>query len=118
MEVPSNTVDTGWFKLGSRPGEKGSAVITGHFNGEYGEKGVFSDLGKLKKGDKVYIQDSKGISLAFVVLESRMYNPGYAEEVFSRSDGSYLNLITCDGVWDESKKSYSKRLVVFANVAQ
>ncbi len=116
MEVPSNTVDVGWFKLGSHPGEKGSAVVAGHIDGENGEKGVFANLYKLKDGDKLYVEDNKGVSIAFVVRESRMYNPGYADEVFSRNDNTYLNLVTCDGVWDGVKKSYNKRLVVFADL--
>jgi sortase A len=118
MAVPSNTVDVGWFKLGPRPGEKGSAVIAGHFDGENGEAGVFINLYKLKKGDKLYIEDSKGTSIAFVVQESRTYDPGYADDVFSRNDGAHLNLVTCDGVWNGVKKSYSKRLVIFADIAR
>ena len=116
MEVPGNSVDVGWFKLGPRPGEKGSAVIAGHLDGENGEAGVFINLYKLKAGDKLYTEDNKGISVAFVVRESRTYNPGYAEEVFSSSGSAHLNLITCDGVWDGVKKSYSKRLVIFADI--
>lgn len=116
MEVPSNIADVGWFKLGSKPGEKGSAVIAGHFNGPNGETGVFADLFKLKEGDRMYIEDDQGKSLTFVVRESRLYDPGYADEVFSKSDGAHLNLITCDGTWDGDKKSYSKRLVVFADL--
>ncbi len=116
MAVPSNTVDVGWFDLGPRPGEKGSAVIAGHLDGENGEAGVFINLYKLKKSDKLYIEDSKGTSIAFVVQESRTYDPGYADDVFSGSDSAHLNLITCDGVWNGVKKSYSKRLVVFADI--
>lgn len=116
MEVPNNTVDVGWFKLGARPGDRGSAVIAGHFDGENGEVGVFTNLNKLKTGDKLYIEDGYGASITFVVRESRIYNPGFAEEVFSLSDSAHLNLITCDGVWDGSKKSFSKRLVVFADI--
>lgn len=116
MEVPSNAINVGWFTLGSRPGEKGSAVISGHFDSQNDEVGVFANLHKLKKGDKLYAEDSKGISTIFVVKESRIYDPGYAEDVFTRSDGTYLTLITCDGVWDGDTKSYSKRLVVFADL--
>ncbi len=116
MDVPSNTVDVGWFKLGSRPGEKGSAVISGHFDGKNGEAGVFTNLNKLRKGDNIYIQDDKGRYISFIVRESRTYDPGYAEEVFSVNDTAHLNLITCDGVWDGAKKSYTKRLVVFADI--
>jgi len=115
MDVPSNTVDVGWFRLGSRPGEKGSAVISGHFDSQNGEPGVFANLHKLKKGDKMYIEDDKGKLIIFIVRESRIYNTGYAEEIFSLNDGTHLNLITCDGVWDGAKKSYSKRLVIFAD---
>lgn len=117
MDVPSNTVDVGWFKFGSRPGEKGSAVIDGHFNNENGEAGVFFNLYKLKQGDKLYTEDDRGIMTTFIVQKSRAYDPGYAEEVFSSSDSAHLNLITCDGMWDGTKKSYSKRLVVFADIA-
>ena len=115
MEVPNNIVDVGWFDLGSRPGENGSAVIAGHFNGENGKAGVFSNLHKLKVGDKFYIEDNYGATISFVVRASRAYDPGYADDVFSRNDSAHLNLITCDGVWDEAKKTYSKRLVVFAD---
>ncbi|MDQ3008010.1 MAG: sortase, partial [bacterium] len=116
MESPSNTIDVGWFDLGPRPGEKGSAVIAGHVDGEHGEVGVFANLYKLKKGDKVYIRDSNEKSLTFIVTESRRYDSGYAEEVFSRNDEASLNLITCDGVWDGVNKSYTKRLVVFTEI--
>ncbi|HSX40130.1 MAG TPA: class F sortase [Candidatus Saccharimonadales bacterium] len=116
MDVPSNTVDVGWFKLGVHPGERGSAVIAGHFDGENGATAVFSDLYKLKEGDKLYIEDAKGKTITFVVRTSRIYDPGYADEVFSANDIAHLNLITCDGVWEGSKKSYSKRLVVFSDI--
>lgn len=118
MAVPSNTVDVGWFKLGPRPGEIGSAVIAGHFDGKNGDSGVFANLHKLKAGDKLYIKNDKGEATTFVVRESRIYNPGYAEEVFSLNDSAHLNLVTCDGVWNGNKKSYSKRLVVFADIAR
>lgn len=116
MEVPSNAINVGWFKLGPRPGEKGSAVIAGHFDGDNGGAGIFTNLNKLREGDELYIETNKGTSVAFVVRESRTYDPGHADEVFSRSDGAHLNLITCDGVWDGVKKSYSKRLVVFTDI--
>jgi LPXTG-site transpeptidase (sortase) family protein len=117
MEVPDNAVDVGWFKLGPRPGEKGSAVIAGHFDGQNGEPGVFTKLNMLTKGDKLYVKNNIGITTTFIVRENRIYNPGYAEEVFSSNDGTHVNLVTCDGVWDGKAKSYTKRLVVFTDKA-
>lgn len=116
MDVPSNIVDVGWYEFGTRPGEKGSAVIAGHFDGRNGEIGVFANLHKLQKGDKLYIEDEKGKSIAFMVQKITTYNPGYADIVFNQNDSAHLNLITCGGIWDETEKSYSKRLVVFADI--
>jgi len=118
MEIPSNSVDVGWFKFGSLPGEKGSAVIAGHLDGENGGAGVFINLYKLRPGDKLYVKNDKGETTTFVVRENRIYNPGYADDVFSLNDSAHLNLVTCDGVWDGVKKSYNKRLVVFTDAIQ
>ncbi|MBF0208752.1 MAG: class F sortase [Oligoflexia bacterium] len=116
MEVPDNVATVGWFKLGPLPGERGSAVLAGHFDGINGEKGVFTDLDKLKIGDEISIKDSNGAFSTFSVREIRIFNPGYEESVFRASESAHLNLITCDGVWDGAVKSYNKRLVVFADM--
>ena len=116
MGVPVNNIDVGWFNLGPRPGERGSAVIAGHLDGTNGEEAVFSNLNKLKMGDKVYVVDENGNTVSFTVEGNQEYDVGYADEIFSRNDGTYFNLITCDGIWDGIKKSYSKRLVVFTTI--
>jgi len=116
MEVPSNITDVGWFKLGSKPGEKGSAVMAGHLNGAGDKMGVFADLDKLKIGDKVSVVDDRGASITFVVRKTGVFDFGYEDEVFSRNDGVYLNLITCDGGWDKAENSYKQRLVVFTEM--
>ena len=78
---------------------------------------MFDNLYKLTPGDKIYVEDEKGATTTFVVRESQKYNPNAdALKVFISNDGkSHLNLITCEGVWDKVFKSYSKRLVVFAD---
>ncbi len=116
MDVPTSVKDVGWYKYGPNPGNKGSAVVAGHLDGENGETGVFINLNKLQKGDILSVLDDQGQAITFVVRETRTYNqneqPG---EVFYSSDGVHLNLVTCFGAWDKSRGSYSKRLVVFAN---
>lgn len=117
MGVPVNATDVGWYKFGPGPGEKGSAVISGHFDEGNGAAAVFNNLNKLKTGDKIAVINNLGKTITFVVRESRLYDPGYANEVFLPNDkGTHLNLVTCDGVWDGFKKSYTKRLVVFADM--
>jgi LPXTG-site transpeptidase (sortase) family protein len=118
MAVPADTDQVGWLGVGTKPGEVGSAVMTGHLTGENEVKGVFANLNRLRAGDELLIEKYGGEVVTFVVQESKTYDPGYAEEVFSRNDGTYLNLITCDGLWDEDEESYSKRLVVFAEIKQ
>lgn len=118
MDTPKGPAEVAWFSLGTRPGESGSAVITGHYGTwKNGQGSVFDNLHKLKKSDNIYIEDEKGETISFVVRESRNYEPSAdAVDVFSSDDErSHLNLITCEGNWNKDSKSYSKRLVVFAD---
>ena len=117
MDVKSDPDSVYWYEFGPRPGEKGNAVIAGHY-GWIGDKGsVFNNLNKLNKGDKILIIDENGIVITFIVSGSRDYTPeADASAVFKSSDGkSHLNLITCEGVWDNVKKTRSSRLVVFTD---
>ena len=117
MGAPKERANVAWFDLGPRPGESGSAVISGHYGRQNWKGSVFDDLHKLRKGDKIYIEDFNGQVVSFEVRENRRYDPNEdALEVFGSSDGkSHLNLITCEGVWDESIQQYPKRLVVFTD---
>lgn len=117
MNIPKSQDDVAWFMLGPRPGEKGSAVIAGHYGWKDGKASVFDNLYKLRKDDKLYVEDDKGAIISFVVRESRRYDPkADASDVFDSNDGKpHLNLITCEGVWDKVSQSYSERLVVFTD---
>ena len=117
MDIGPDPDSVAWYKPGPRPGESGSAVIAGHY-GWIGEKGaVFNNIHTLVKGDEILVIDNKNITTTFVVRESREYDPDAdAENVFKSTDGkSHLNLITCEGVLLESQKTYSSRLVIFAD---
>lgn len=117
MGAPKNYRDVAWFELGQRPGENGNAVIAGHYGWKDNKPSAFDNLYKLRKGDKIYVEDDKGVTVTFVVNKAVRYSPNdLATEVFVSSDGkSHLNLITCEGIWNKLAKSYSKRLVIFAD---
>ena len=117
MDVPEDPSDAAWLDRGPRPGEKGTAVIDGHFGWKNDIPAVFDDLAKLQKGDKLYVEDQNGVSTIFVVREVRAYGATEnASDVFTSSDGrAHLNLITCEGVWSKVSQSYSNRLVVFTD---
>jgi sortase A len=118
MDVPTGPDNTAWYKLGPRPGEKGSAVIDGHSGWKNGIPAVFDNLNKLRKGDKIYVEDQAGVTFTFVVREIRTYDPNAdAGQVFySKDNQAHLNLITCEGAWNEITKSRSERLVIFTDL--
>jgi LPXTG-site transpeptidase (sortase) family protein len=118
MDTPKGPDNVAWFNLGSRPGEDGSAVIAGHYGTWKNGKGsVFDNLHKLQPGDKIITEDENGVIVTFIVRESRNFDPkADASDVFSSDDErAHLNLITCEGTWNKDSKSYSERLVVFAD---
>jgi len=119
VDVPKGKLNAAWFNLWPRPGEIGSAIIVGHYGiFKNGITTVFNNLYKLKLGDKIYTEDKNGKTTIFVVRKFQTYNSNdNAVDVFTSNDGkAHLNLITCEGVWDKISKSYSKRLIVFADL--
>ena len=118
--TPGNFMHVAWFNLGPRPGESGNAIFTGHYGWKDKQPSVFNRLYKLRQGDKLYVLDDKGVVVPFVVRESRRYDSTVdASSVFSSSDGkAHLNLITCEGDWNDAAKSYPVRLVVFTDRGQ
>lgn len=117
MDSPIGPDEAGWYNLGPKPGESGSAVIDGHSGWKDGIPAVFDNLHKLSKGDKIFVEDEKGSVVTFVVREIRKYSPtADASDVFGSTDGNaHLNLITCGGIWDKISRSSSERLIVFAD---
>jgi len=119
MESPNSPSGTAWYNLGKKPGETGSAVIAGHFGTwKGGEGSVFDKLNQLKVGDKLSVIDEAGVTVTFVVRESRKFkSEADATDIFRSNDGlAHLNLITCQGTWNKKTKSYPDRLVVFADL--
>jgi sortase A len=117
VAVPVGPSDVAWFDLSVRPGVPGSAVIDGHSGWKDNVEAVFDNLYKLKKGDKIYVQNSDGVTITFIVQSLQSYDAeAKVPAIFNSTDGfSHLNLITCDGIWNPITKTHSQRLVVFSN---
>ncbi|MBX4200758.1 class F sortase [Candidatus Parcubacteria bacterium] len=118
VDTPKGPSEVAWYKLGPRPGDEGSAILTGHFGPWLdGSHSVFDNLEDIKTGDKIYVKDDKGNTKIFEVKSRREYNPDdKASEVFNDSSGMHLNLITCHGDWLANQKTYNKRLVIFTEL--
>lgn len=116
MSVPADAKSVGWFKGGPRPGEDGNSVIAGHLD-TIESTAVFWNLRKLKAGDYIYVTDENAKELEFKInrIESYPVDSAPLDRIFGASDGSHLNLITCDGTWNPQKHAYNKRLVVYSD---
>ena len=118
VDVPRGPNNAAWFNLGPQPGDKGNAVLVGHYGiWKNGTPTVFNNLSKLRQGDKISIKDKAGVTITFIVRELKVYSlSADATAVFiANDDQAHLNLITCEGTWNKVSKSYANRLVVFAD---
>ncbi len=61
MDVPIGSINVAWFALGPPPGEKGSAVIGGHYGIDNGVPYVFYNLNKVVVGDKIYVENDRSV---------------------------------------------------------
>ena len=118
MGVPNNFTDVAWYKNGPAPGMRGSAVIDGHVDNGLGLAGVFKHLSDVRVGDDVYVERKDGTKVHFKVFSVVSYNYKMVplDLVFRRTDGVYLNLITCEGNWVKGEKTYDQRLIVYTKL--
>ncbi len=120
LDAPKDPRGVGWYERSARFGSKGVSVVDGHSGWIGNRPATFDSLGKVAIGDKIFILDGGGSAIVFVVRKVRIYGEhDDTTSVFISTDGaSHLNLITCEGTWDEAKQSYAGRLVVFADKEQ
>ncbi len=120
MDVPRGYDSTGWYQYGPRPGEPGSAVITGHVDSPTAPA-VFWDLRSVTPGVELLVETNDGVTHRFVVTEVTVYPREELplDRIFERASGTYLNLITCDqdSPFDKTRREYGRLLVVYADAA-
>lgn len=113
MDVPDgNSRNVGWYKSGTIPGNVGSAVIDAHVFA------AFRKLRYLSVGSEVYVENSAGDRLKFVVNDSRVYQLGELTSgmLFGKKDTRRLNLITCAGEPTSDGSTFTHRLVVYTTL--
>lgn len=118
MGVPTKYDRVGILTPWTKPGEKGNAVMAGHFD-HYTGPAVFYGLRKLKPGDDIYVSNRSGTELRFRVSQVESYETAKAplEQIFNQSgDIPQLNLITCAGKFKKKTQEHSRRLVVFSKL--
>ena len=117
MDVPSTYRTVAWYERGPNPGMKGNAVIAGHLDSQTGPA-VFYRLGDLQPGDEIIVVAHDGEELRFAVtgVEAFDANSAPRDNVFGPASTANLNLITCEGSFDQTSRQYDKRLVVYSTL--
>ncbi|HVS79878.1 MAG TPA: class F sortase [Candidatus Paceibacterota bacterium] len=116
MAVPKSFQQVGWYKYGAMPGNSGSAVLAGHVDNGLSLAGVFKKLKNIGVGDAISVTDDAGDVATFEVTgtSSLDYKSSDTSAIFKKGGPAVLTLITCDGDWVQSDKTYDARLIVTA----
>jgi sortase (surface protein transpeptidase) len=119
VEVPTRWDEAGWYALGPRPGDPGSAVILGHVDSTRGPA-VFFRLRELRRGDQVMVTRADGSSVRFVVQRTARHDKRRfpTDEVYYPTLTSTLRLVTCGGEFDATAGHYRSNIIVFAEAAK
>lgn len=117
LKAPANVFDTGWYKDSSRPGEAGAMVVDGHVSGPT-KGGVFKNLSKLAKGDKVEVERGDGSKFTYTVQATKVFDADKLDmssvmvPIVPGKPG--LNIITCAGKFNKTTNTFEQRTVVYA----
>ncbi|UPZ30616.1 class F sortase [Streptomyces sp. LRE541] len=119
VEVPPVEADdrAGWYRHSPTPGQVGPSVILGHVTvGTYGE-GVFRDLRRLRRGDRIEARLENGTAAEFTVSGVRTVAQARfpTEDVYGDVGRPELRLITCGG--PRSGDGYRDSVIVFAELS-
>ncbi len=118
VKAPGNIFDVGWYDNSSKPSDAGGAVfLDGHISGPT-KHGVFYDIKKLQKGDKVEVETGDGAKYTYSVVGQEVFDANkvdMSKALVSKVPGKQgLNMMSCFGKYDSKKGLYSQRIMVYA----
>ncbi|MFD0293488.1 class F sortase [Streptomyces sp. NPDC127118] len=118
LDVPpaGNRNVVGWYRDGTPPGSRGSAIVAGHVDDAQGPS-VFYDLGALRKGSTVEVVRQDGRTAVFSLDAIEVYeNDDFPDErVYGAASFASLRLITCGGGFSK-ETGYEGNVVVYAHL--
>ncbi|MFF1683681.1 MULTISPECIES: class F sortase [unclassified Streptomyces] len=107
----------GWYGGGTKPGERGTALLVGHVDTDT-RPAVFYRLSSAKPGDKVRVARVDGSVAEFTVDDVQVFSrerfdaqKAYGQRQSGRAE---LRLITCGGSFDRASHTYTANVVVSA----
>jgi sortase A len=117
MVVPEKGLTVGWYKYGTKIGDKGNAVIAGHYDTKEGPT-IFYNLSKVNIGDEILVSDSAGTEYTYVVDKTEIFTvAGFpVKEIYGKGGKARLILITCNGSYESETGSYTHRFVAYSEL--
>lgn len=116
MATPSNIAFTGWYVKSVAPGADGLSIINGHAGGRYID-GVFKNLKHLTSGDSIQVQRGDLSWHTYKVFSVKTVSVADANKALYERNvllPKQLNLITCDGNFNDAAQTYDERTIVVA----
>ncbi len=119
MALPEDVTEVGWYELGVRPGEAGTAVLAGHVDSREQGPGALFDARRLQLDDEVTVTLADGEVQRWEVSGRTSYAKTElpVDELFVRGGPVRLALITCGGDFDPATRSYEENVVVLLGPA-
>lgn len=113
MDVPP-AAEVGWYRLGPRPGEPGSAVLAGHIDYD-GRPGAFFELLSIPPGAEIIVTGDQS-SRRYVVTAREQIPKADVDlaRYFTRDGPERITLITCGGAFDRGAGHYQDNIIVTA----
>lgn len=117
VDVPKSLWSTAWFNQSSKPGNKGPAMIVGHYSA-YG-KAVFANLKKLGPGQKIIVTDAENKKFTFAVTKNETFHQSevpMAKLLGDKNSKPRLEVITCGGSYIKGQRDFTDRTVITAEI--
>ena len=120
MQVPTDIAVVGWFDRSVLPiSDSGNTVLVGHRDGVLDPNGVFRNLSQVRLGDRIRVRDMSGRSIDYTVIDVDVVSDEkfarQAHEIFATNGAHRLVLITCGGLFDETRGGYQSNVIVTAH---
>lgn len=115
---PADANLAGWYRAGTAPGERGTAVLAGHVDNDRGPA-VFYRLGALHRGDEVVIARDDRSTAYFTVDAVEVYpkDDFPDRQVYGAAGTAQIRLITCGGDFTD-RRGYDANVVVYAHLVR
>lgn len=117
MSLPVSPFVAGWYEFGSAPdSRRGAIVLAAHVDSLAEGVGPFSRLRDAREGMLVDVVDAEGELHRYEVesVERIEKDEVDFDQVFTDQGETHLVLITCGGVWDRDRSSYTDNYIVTA----